>query len=167
MGTSDRLVPAVTSRLIGPGDTEALADLFAALDTTHFHPHPFSRDQAAQLVAYTGRDVYAVLVEAGRFVAYGLLRGWDEGYEVPSLGIAVRCDARGRGLGRVMMAWLADEARRRGAAQIRLRVHPDNNAARRLYESTGYRYAGTERGELVMLADLAHGAGSVPPDTLG
>jgi acetyltransferase-like isoleucine patch superfamily enzyme len=35
-----------------------------------------------------------------------MLRGWDEGCEVPSLGIAVRTSAQGRGLGRLMMAHL-------------------------------------------------------------
>ena len=92
-----------------------------------------------------------------------MLRGWDEGYAVPSLGIAVRTSAQGRGLGRLMMAHLHAEAGRRGATVVRLRVHPDNVRARRLYESLGYAYAGEDRGELVMLVDLEPGT-ELPPE---
>jgi ribosomal protein S18 acetylase RimI-like enzyme len=83
-----------------------------------------------------------------------MLRGWDEGYTTPAVGIAVRPDARGKGFGRTMMAHLHLEAQNRGATRVRLRVNSDNVVARRLYESLGYVYAGEERGELVMVVDV-------------
>ena len=144
----------VAGRIVRPGDEAALTELFGSLDATRFHPHPFTHEEADRIARYPGRDLYAVLEADGRFVAYGMLRGWDEGYAVPSLGIAVRPDAQGRGYGRRMMAWLAAEARSRGADRVRLRVHPENTPARRLYESTGYAYVGEERGELVMVLEL-------------
>jgi [ribosomal protein S18]-alanine N-acetyltransferase len=150
-------VPA--ARLVRAGDGRALAELFAAIQDERFHPHALTREEADRLAAYRGRDVYAVLEAGdGRFVAYGLLRGWDEGYAVPSLGIAVRAGERGRGHGRRMMHWLATEARRRGADRIRLRVDPGNTPARRLYEQLGYEPIGEERGEIVMVLELSDGA---------
>ena len=143
-----------TARLLSPADHAALAELFGALDAERFHPHGFTSDDALRIASHQGKDVYAVLETDGRFVAYGILRGWDEGFSVPSLGIAVRNDEQGRGHGRRMMEWLAGEALRRGAHRIRLRVHADNTPARKLYESVGYRYDGEERGELVMVVDL-------------
>jgi len=148
----------VDFRIVGPGDEATLVEIFSDIDEAFFSPHPFTRHEARRIVKEDGRDVYAVLVEDGRAVAYGMLRGWKEGYAVPSLGIAVRTSAQGRSLGRLMMAHLHGEARRRGATVVRLRVRPDNARARRLYESLGYSYAGDERGELVMLADLESGA---------
>ena len=141
-------------RIIGLADEATLAEIFTDINEAFFRPHPFNRDEARRIAGRTGRDTYALLVEGKRAVAYGLLRGWDEGYPVPSLGIAVRTSAQGRGLGRLMMAHLHAEAARRGATVVRLRVHPDNVKARRLYESLGYAYAGEDRGELVMLVDL-------------
>jgi ribosomal protein S18 acetylase RimI-like enzyme len=67
-----------------------------------------------------------------------MLRGWDEGYEVPSLGIAVLASARGTGLGRTFMQFLHSAARLQGAPRVRLKVYPENAAAWRLYESLGY-----------------------------
>ncbi len=146
-----------SGRLLGPGDAVALTELFAAIRDQHFQPHPLTRQEAERLVEYEGRDVYAVLeADDGRLVAYGMLRGWDQGYPVPSLGVAVRADQGGRGYGRLMMRWLAEEAGRRGADRIRLRVHPRNLPARRLYTDLGYEPIGEERGEIVMVLHLSH-----------
>jgi ribosomal protein S18 acetylase RimI-like enzyme len=132
----------VSYERLRPELAEPLAELFAALsaagDGRTFHPHPLTRDEAERLSAYDGADVYAVLVEDGRAVAYGMLRGWDEGFDVPSLGLAVHPDERGRGLGRELTERLHDEARRRGATRVRLTVYADNEPARKLYERLGY-----------------------------
>ena len=135
-------------------DADQLADLFAAIDHTYFHPHPLSHDEAERIATYRGRDVYLVHDADGRAVAYGMLRGWDLGYEVPSLGVAVRTDAYGLGHGRRMMAALHEIARQRGSRLVRLRVHPDNARARALYRSMGYVLVATERGEDVMVLVL-------------
>ena len=141
-------------RVVGPGDAEALAEVFSDVDEQFFRPHPFTPELARRIASYVGRDIFALLIGQEGPVAYGMLRGWEEGYSTPSLGIAVRNDCQGRGFGRTMMVHLHAEARRRGAAVVRLRVHPDNVRARRLYESLGYAYAGADRGELVMLVNL-------------
>lgn len=144
-------------RLLEPGDAEALAELFAEIDSTYFRPHAFSAEEAHRIARLAGRDVFAVLEDGERFVAYGMLRGWDEGYRVPSLGVAVRTGYERRGLGRTMMANLHEQAGAAGAERIRLRVHPDNLAAQRLYLSMGYVEHGVERGELLMFLELPVG----------
>jgi ribosomal-protein-alanine N-acetyltransferase len=150
---------SVEFRVVSPDDAEALADLFANVDETFFRPHPFTADEARRIANLKGRDVYVVLFDDGRPVAYGMLRGWSEGFEVPSLGIAVRTDSHRRGFGRLMMAHLHEVARSHGAEKVRLRVHPDNHRARRLYESLGYEYAGVDRGELLMVINLGPASG--------
>ena len=148
--------------VVGPDDVRLLAEIFSDIDPTFFRPHPFTDDEALLIANRAGSDVYAILLDGQQPVAYGMLRGWDDGYATPSLGIAVRTTSQGRGLARLMMVDLHEEAQRRGAAVVRLRVHPDNSRARRLYESMGYRYAGEERGELIMLNDLRAGPDSHP-----
>jgi ribosomal protein S18 acetylase RimI-like enzyme len=133
---------------------EPLADLLAAVDSRYFKPHAMTLEYAQRIVSHEGRDVYVSLAEDGRLVSYGMLRGWDEGYEIPSLGVAVRSDALGRGHGRRMMIQLHAIARQREAALIRLRVHPDNAPAKNLYRSLGYHLVAFERGEEVMVVAL-------------
>ncbi len=49
---------------------------------------------------------------------------------------------QGAGLAAELMAWVLDEARRRGAAEIYLSVFVDNGRARRFYERYGFDYVG-------------------------
>ncbi|MFY3742678.1 GNAT family N-acetyltransferase [Anaeromyxobacter sp. Red801] len=151
--SADLLREQLELRRVGPDLEAALAELFSALvaagDDRSFHPHPFTPEAAAERARYAGLDVYCAAVVAGRVLGYGMLRGWDEGYAVPSLGIAIHPAARGLGLGRLVMEYLHCEARRRGAPRIRLKVYPANAAAVALYRSLGYEFQGEERGQLV------------------
>jgi ribosomal protein S18 acetylase RimI-like enzyme len=53
-------------------------------------------------------------------------------------GLAVADGARGAGVGRALLRAVQDEARRRGARRITLRVLGHNTPARGLYESEGF-----------------------------
>lgn len=137
---------------------EALSTLFDAItadvDDRWFHPHPFTAEQAEQLIHHEGQDLYYVAARGDEILAYGMLRGWDEGYRIPSLGIYVRPDARGQGLATRLTAFLHRAARDKGAPRVRLRVYPDNTGAIGLYESLGYVFEGEECGQMVGFIDL-------------
>lgn len=139
---------------IGAHHAHLLADLLPSIDSTYFRPHQMTADGAARIVRLHGRDRYLLGIVHGEAIAYGMLRGWDEGYPIPSLGIGVRKNAVRMGYGRAMMLALHEAARTSGASTVRLRVNPENVAALSLYRSMGYRYAGVERGEELMLCDL-------------
>lgn len=53
--------------------------------------------------------------------------------------LVVRQDARGRGVGRALLAACAAEAEREGCARLMLSVLDWNHPARRLYEKLGFR----------------------------
>lgn len=119
-----------------------LTRLADAGDGRLFHPHPFTR-QAIEPLAAAGRgDEYHVLTAGrdGPVVAYGMLRGWEEGYTVPSLGIAVDGQCRGQGIGRRLVTHLHVIAAARGATTVRLKVYRSNTAAIALYRSFGYEF---------------------------
>jgi ribosomal protein S18 acetylase RimI-like enzyme len=128
-----RLTPAWVKRL-----ALFLRDLEDNGDAQFFSPHPTSDAAIDALVRRADKDLYCLLVEGKRVLGYGLLRGWDEGYEIPSLGIAIHPSARGSGLGKLVMHFLHASASRRGARKIRLRVRKSNRRAIELYEDLGY-----------------------------
>ncbi len=66
-----------------------------------------------------------------------MLRGWDEGYSIPSFGVAVGAAYRGRGIARSLLRYAMERARERGASAIMVKVHMDNLGARPMYESKG------------------------------
>lgn len=107
-------------------------------------------------VALAGRDVAAChraeLVEALRYFGPGAAD--ILGTRLASLGplfapvgenefylskLAVRPEARGRGIGRLLLDHYIARARKLGFRHLRLDLSSDNDAARRLYEAAGFR----------------------------
>lgn len=103
-----------------------------------FRPHPFTREHLESLCEPGKQDLHYVLTAGASVLGYGLLRGWDEGYETPSLGIAIDPAFRQTGCALAMMEFLHCAARVRGAVRVRLRVQGANRAAIGLYRRMGY-----------------------------
>jgi len=60
--------------------------------------------------------------------------------------LAIRPELRGRGLGRILLRRVLEEAERIGAKHATLEVRRSNVAARRLYEGAGFRLVGVRAG---------------------
>ncbi len=133
-----------------------LADVPAimAIETSMFASDAWSTDAMARdvgdpncyyLVAFppspSGEPEQAASIEAYA----GLLcpRGASEA-DIQT--IAVTAAAQGRGLGRVLMLRLIDEARARGARELFLEVRADNPGAIHLYTTLGFAEIGVRRG---------------------
>ncbi|MFF6784783.1 GNAT family N-acetyltransferase [Streptomyces sp. NPDC012510] len=65
-------------------------------------------------------------------------------------GLAVADEARGTGVARALLRAAQDEARRRGARRLTLRVLGHNTPARKLYESEGFVVEGVLPGEFLL-----------------
>ncbi|WP_431962936.1 GNAT family N-acetyltransferase [Actinacidiphila sp. bgisy160] len=84
-------------------------------------------------------DVEAYLLYDGReLVGYGELWLDAEGDEVELARVIVAPSARGRGVGRRLIAELTARARLTGLAEVFLRVHPDNAGALRCHLGAGF-----------------------------
>ncbi len=119
----------------------SLAQFFEELGAQpYFHPHPFTKDEAYKKCGYVGKDLYYALVDSSCIIGYGMLRGWDEGYQVPSLGIVIHPKHQGKGLGKLLMSFLHAAAKQYGANNIILKVYPENTSALKLYEFLGYSF---------------------------
>jgi [ribosomal protein S18]-alanine N-acetyltransferase len=132
---------------------EFLRALEESGDDRWFRPHAFTEPVVDSLSAER-EDLYYVMVEGGVVIGYGLLRGWRQGFQIPSLGIAISSSARSQGIGRAFMHFLHAAARRRGSTKVRLRVHEENAAAVAMYKSLGYRFGSSEGPYLVGFFDL-------------
>ena len=139
-------VESVRIRPLRLEDADALSALLAGLaadpESVHFHPHPLTRAEAKRIAEGVGiqKDCYFAAFLDGHMVGYGMLRGWDEGYAVPSFGVAVDADYRRAGLGRRLLRYAISIARLRGARSMILKVHPSNVSARHIYESEGFTF---------------------------
>lgn len=122
-------------RPMTPADVAAVAELEAVAFSDPWPPAFFFEELSAP-----GRD-YVVVEEEGRIVAYGGTMVVDGDAHV--MTIAVRPEARRRGLGSTVMASLFDVAIERGAEHLTLEVRSSNTAAIDLYRRFGFVAAGT------------------------
>jgi ribosomal protein S18 acetylase RimI-like enzyme len=134
--------------------------------TRQFRPFPLTAKTAAGIVNAERTDFFCVAILDHRIVAFGMLRGWEDGYEVPSFGVLVDHRYQGRGLGRQMTEFCAREARHVGAQRVRLTVYASNRRAVHVYESLGFVSVQRERVvvggdpdvKITMVLDLPKGA---------
>ena len=136
-------------RGLTPNDTALLADFFSVIASDeeasiYFHPHPFDVEAARTICDRRdpNGDEYFAAFDGDRMVGYGMARGWAEGYDVPSFGVYVHPEERGRGIAASLLSWAIERAKDRGAPSIVLKVYPENARAVRFYKTRGFEFSG-------------------------
>lgn len=149
--------PSVSLRAFEPGDAAAVHRWFnnpEATRTLMEQRDGFSPKQAEEWTQRamddSGEDrKYAILVEGheepvGFTALYGLFR-----QTAPELGALIGDEVRGRGVGRRAEALTIRKAFDEfGAHRVYGRIPADNEAAKRVVSSLGWRHEGTMRGHL-------------------
>lgn len=92
-------------------------------------------------------------------VWYRLFSEDNKGYgyvdnSVPELGIAVKEEARGMGVGKMLMKKIIQQAKDDGYNQISLSVDPSNTAAFEMYKELGFHIYGKSGTSLTMVHDI-------------
>ena len=84
------------------------------------------------------KDVYIIQLYKDKIVGYGMLRGWSEGYKIPTLGIIINNEYRGLGLSKIMMTYLHFLAKQKKSEKVLLKVKKSNSIAINLYKKFNY-----------------------------
>ncbi len=140
-------------------DEAALAAFFEENNcpevTACFHPFPLNSESARRICHEPRRDQYFAAWQETKITGMAMLRGWDEGFAVPSFGILVHRQSQGRGVGRALTEHALKRAQELRAPRVRLTVHQENTRAVALYEQTGFvRAEELPDGRLVMFREL-------------
>ena len=129
-------------RALGQTDREALARFLERNDvpavTRHFHPFEMTAESADELTLHAGEDWYFGAFVRGKLVGISMLRGWNEGFDVPSFGVVVDSEWQGQGIGSLLTDFTLDRAPWLGSARVRLSVYASNERAHRMYLSRGF-----------------------------
>jgi ribosomal-protein-alanine N-acetyltransferase len=127
-------------RDLDPGDLYEVM----AIEMASF-PSPWSPKLFEEEIGRTFSDAVVAVEEPGGEVA-GYTICWTVGEESHLLNIAVRPDARGRGIGRALLKECLRRTARAGARRIFLEVRPSNQQAIRIYRREGFRFVGIREG---------------------
>lgn len=123
-------------------------------DLNFFYPHKMDGASLYNMLIYKKSDQYKIMVHDHRIIGYGLLRGWDEGYEIPSLGIIIDRNFRGLGLSKTFMMFLESTAKIKGATQMRLVVNKLNKVAIDVYLKLGYTLSEHNEHQLIGIKSI-------------
>ena len=118
-------------------------------DYSFFSPHEYSYEGLLKEITSKPQDYFVFLMDGENIAGYGLLRGWSEGYDIPSLGIIIDVNYRGKNLSRMIMEHLHLISINRGAKKVRLRVYKQNYKAISLYNKLGYELTDFDENTLV------------------
>lgn len=124
------------------------------IDNNLFHPHELSYLGLNKAVLSNPLDYYVILIHNNYILSYGLLRGWQDGFEIPSLGIMVDKNHRGKGISIKMMSHLHETAGIKGSSKIRLSVYKINLSAINLYSKLGYVFSDKNHEEYIGIKEL-------------
>jgi len=132
-------------RKISEVDSGKLLKFFSEIvenqDDIFFHPHAFDKETVEYIcVNYKGKDLYYVIYLNFDIVGYGILRGWDEGYDIPSLGIILSKKIRGSHISKNFMEFLHLVAKNKGSKSIRIKFNNKNVAIKSLAKKLGYSF---------------------------
>lgn len=129
---------------------QALSDTLGSHDAQHRQESSFTAAQWRRRLRVHGQ--FAAFVDERPVGLIGAQREHADSVYLYSLWL--RPDARGHGLGRVLLSAAVDWARAEGARTVTLRVQAGNAAAQRMYEGLGFRVVAGENsdptGELTM-----------------
>jgi phosphinothricin acetyltransferase len=142
----------IAVRPAAPGDVEAITRIYnqgiedrvATLETELRTPE----ERREWLTSRDERHPVLVAERDGRVIAWASLNRFNPrpAYDhVADFSIYVAREARGQGVGRVLLPRIVDEARRLGYHKMVLAAFPTNAAGMRLYEAMGFSRVGVYR----------------------
>lgn len=133
----------VRVRMARPGDVDDMLVIEQASFSDPWSRYALSSSIALPVLLVRVAEVAPDAASPGRLAAYSIVsRAADE---VELLNLAVSDWARGRGIGRKLVAQAEADAAGWGATALFLEVRESNFPARRLYESAGFRQVGRRK----------------------
>jgi len=98
------------------------------------------------------RFLSSVTDENGKEIMTGYVFAWDMNSKIPTLGIAVREEYKGKGLGRLLIKHLRDYLEPNGYGGVMLTTSFANIRGQSLYTRMGFEHIGTHTcGELLYI----------------
>lgn len=130
--------------------------------TSKFNPFPLNRETAEKICQENHKDKFFMALMGDDVIGFSMLRGWDEGYEVPSFGMFVDYEKHGNGFGKTILKLTCEYAKKIGCSKVRLSVYQSNQSAYHVYKKFGFREIeklnvnneGRIETKLIMVKDL-------------
>jgi RimJ/RimL family protein N-acetyltransferase len=117
----------------------------------HFTAFELSDKSLTTILTRAVKDKYFGMFFGDEIVGFYMLRGFDEGFEVPSYGVIILSKFSNKGLSRLTLYHAFSLCRLNNIKKLMLKVRPENKHAKNLYESLGFKKTGfdSENGNFI------------------
>jgi RimJ/RimL family protein N-acetyltransferase len=126
---------------------EELADLLSLGEneySKYFIPFNFDRLAIKEILAEKKEDKFFGLFVDDSLIGFYMLRGFDEGYEIPSYGVWISEEYSAKGLSKLTLQHAVSICKINGVKKLLLKVHPENKIAKMIYENFGFKREGID-----------------------
>jgi RimJ/RimL family protein N-acetyltransferase len=110
--------------------------------TQYFVPFSFEEDSIKKIISDAVNDKYFGIFINDDLAGFYMLRGFDQGYDVPSYGVWISNKFSGLGLSKLTLQHAFTFCKLNGLKKIMLKVHPENTVAKNIYENFGFKQGG-------------------------
>jgi len=132
---------------LGSENAETLSQLLLDSDknySQYFVPFSFEVNSIKEILEIATNDKYFGVLISEKIVGFYMLRGFDDGYEIPSYGVWIAKEFSDLGLAKLTLQHAISYCKVNGIKKIMLKVHPDNSVAKKTYENYGFKQEGTD-----------------------
>ncbi|GAB4293808.1 MAG: hypothetical protein Kow0098_14950 [Ignavibacteriaceae bacterium] len=142
-------IKVITIKKIDKSFAKELSELLSNSSeeyTKYFTPFNFGFDTILKILSEKKYDLYFGLFINETLAGFYMLRGFDEGYSIPSYGVFISEKYTGKGLSTLTLQHAIAHCRLNGIRKIMLKVHPDNHPAKHIYQNFGFEFVGIDTG---------------------
>lgn len=123
----------------------------------YFIPFEFDLESVSSTISKAVKDMFYGVYADSKLVGFYMLRGWDAGFEIPSYGVWIAENYSSKGLSKLTLHHAISVCRMNSIKKLMLKVHPDNLAAKKIYEDFGFINKGIDERirHLIYFKDLS------------
>jgi len=110
----------------------------------YFIPFSYDIETISGILFKAIKDKFFGLYVENELIGFYMLRGFDEGYSVPSYGVWISEKYSNKGLSTFTLQHAISICKLNAIKKLMLKVHPDNIAAKHIYEKYGFKQTGID-----------------------
>lgn len=110
----------------------------------YYQPFSFEPEVLRDKICNSRADRYWIIMLSDQIAGFFMLRGFDEGYVVPSFGVIVPEMYAGKGISTLALSYVLTWCASNNIDEVMLKVHPDNINAKKMYERWGFTQSGVD-----------------------
>ncbi len=137
----------IAIRKIGPDLAQELSELLQNSNpdySRYFIPFSFDFGTVKKILTDVNLDLFFGIFLNNKIIGFYMLRGFDEGYDIPSYGVWISSEFAGKGLARLTLQHAISFCKINNINKLMLKVHRDNLKAKKIYEDFGFINSGIE-----------------------